>query len=116
VALAAIHSEASRNKALKVNSFTTTDSEIVKEFEKQTGGEPWKVSYTSIGRIKQLEDEAWAAENPYATGFTLRRIWGEGGTLYDKRDNDVIHAEGDMETLEEAVAEAIKVQKAQAKI
>ncbi|OQV10477.1 hypothetical protein CLAIMM_14468 [Cladophialophora immunda] len=90
VVLAALHPDASRNKALRVNSFTATDSEILKEFEKQTGGQP--------GRCP-----------PYATIFTLKRIWAEGGTLYDKRDNDLIEAENVMETLADAVAEAIRV-------
>ncbi|EXJ76737.1 uncharacterized protein A1O5_01245 [Cladophialophora psammophila CBS 110553] len=110
VVLAALHPDASRNKALRVNSFTATDSEILKEFERQTGGQPWKVSYTSLDTLKKLEQEAWEAGKPYATIFTLKRIWGEGGTLYDKRDNDLIEAENVMETLEDAVAEAIKVQ------
>ncbi|KIY03870.1 uncharacterized protein Z520_00561 [Fonsecaea multimorphosa CBS 102226] len=110
VALAALHPEASRNKALRVNSFTATDSEILKEFEKQTGGQPWKVSYTSLDTLKKLEQEAWDAGKPYATIFTLKRIWAEGGTLYDKRDNHLIEAENVMETLADAVAEAIRVQ------
>ncbi|OAP62971.1 hypothetical protein AYL99_02198 [Fonsecaea erecta] len=110
VTLAALHPDASRNKALRVNSFTATDSEILKEFEKQTGGQPWKVFYTSLDTLKKLEKEAWDAEKPYATIFTLKRIWAEGGTLYDKRDNYLIEAEGVMETLADAVAEAIKVQ------
>ena len=104
------HPEASRNKALRVNSFTTTDSEILKEFEKHTGGNPWKVSYTSVDRLKQLEQEAWDAEKPYATLFTLRRIWAEGGTLYEQRDNHLIEAEDVMESLADAVAEAVRVQ------
>ena len=45
-----------------------------------------------------------------ATIFTLRRIWGEGGTLYKQRDNERIGA-NDMETLEDAVREAVKVQR-----
>ncbi|OAG44862.1 hypothetical protein AYO21_00824 [Fonsecaea monophora] len=110
VALALLHPEASRNKALRVNSFTATDSEILKEFEKQTGGEPWKVSYTSLDALKKLEQEAWDAGKPWAGLFTLRRIWAEGGTLYDKRDNYLIEAEDVMETLADAVAEAIRVQ------
>jgi hypothetical protein len=112
VALAALHPEASRNKALKVNSFTTTDNDIVQEFEKQTGGDRWKVTHTSIEQLRTLENEAWDAEKSYATLFTLRRIWAEGGTLYEKRDNGVIEAEGVMDTLQEAVKEAVKAQSA----
>lgn len=93
-----------------MNSFTTTDSEILKEYEKQTGGEPWKVSYTSVDTLKKLEKEAYDAEKPYAVIFTLKRIWAEGGTLYEKRDNYLIEAEDVMESLADAVAEAIKVQ------
>lgn len=109
VALAALHAEASRNKALRVNSFTATDLEILKEFEKQTGTK-WKVSYTPLDQLKKLEQEAWSAGAPYATGATLRRIWAEGGTLYEKRDNRLIGAEDAVDTLEDAVADAIKQQ------
>lgn len=110
VVLAALHPEASQNKALRVNSFTATDSEILREFEKQTGGQPWKVAYTALDEIRKNENEAWKAGNPLATLWTLRRIWGEGGTLYAKRDNHLIEAEDGMDTLADAVAEAIRVQ------
>lgn len=84
--------------------------EILKEFEKQTGGQPWNVSYTSVDTLKDLEQEAWDSGKPLATLFTLRRIWAEGGTLYDKRDNDLIEATHVMDSLEDAVAEAVKIQ------
>ena len=101
---------------MRVNSFTTTDSDILKEFEKQTGGQPWKVSYTPLDTLKKLEKEAGDAGKPYSVVFTLRRIWAEGGTLYEKRDNHLIEAEDVMETLPEAVTEAIKVQTSASKI
>ena len=116
VVLALLHPQESRNKALRVNSFTATDSEIWHEFEKQTGGEPWKVSYVSLDELKAMEKEAWDKGVPIATLFTLRRIWNEGGTLYEKRDNNLIEAETCMETLQDAVAEAVKVQVDQAKL
>jgi uncharacterized protein YbjT (DUF2867 family) len=103
--------EATKNKALKVNSFTATPKKIVAEFEKQTGGQPWDVSYTSLDELKELEHEAWAKQDPGAGVFTLKRIWTEGKTLYEHRDNDVIDMEGDkVESLESAVKQAIKVQ------
>ncbi|KAK7905360.1 hypothetical protein LTR67_000081 [Exophiala xenobiotica] len=107
---AALHPEASRNKALRVNSFTATNKEILEAFKKKTGGQPWKVSYTSIEDVKKMEQEALEAGNPFATLFTLRRIWAEGGTLYEKRDNYLIDAEDDMDSLEDAVSEAVKAQ------
>jgi hypothetical protein len=106
-----LHPEASKNKALKVNSFTTTPEEIVAEFERQCGGEKWEVTYTPLDKLRQLEKDAWENKHPMAPIFTLRRIWGEGGTLYDKRDNGLIDAE-DMETLSDAVKAAIEVQRA----
>jgi len=109
VKLAILHPDVSRNKALKVNSFTATDLEILQEFEKQTGSK-WKVLYTTMNQLKKMEDEAWSSGTPMATGATLRRIWAEGGTLYEKRDNDVIEAENVVDTLEDAVVEAIKQQ------
>jgi hypothetical protein len=111
VVKALLHPEVSKNKALKVNSFTTTPEEIVAEFERQCGGEKWEVTYTPLDKLRQLEKDAWANKHPMAPIFTLRRIWGEGGTLYKQRDNGLIDAE-DMETLSDAVKAAIEVQRA----
>ncbi|RDW64451.1 uncharacterized protein DSM5745_09862 [Aspergillus mulundensis] len=104
------HWSSARGRALKLNSFTTTPREILAEFEKQTG-EKWDVEYTSLDRLKEYEKEAWEKGEPDATALTLRRIWTEGGTLYEKRDNGDIEDEETM-TLEEAVREAIKAQTA----
>ncbi|EXJ81537.1 hypothetical protein A1O1_07601 [Capronia coronata CBS 617.96] len=103
------HPEASRNKALRVKSFTTTDGKILEEFEKQTGGEKWQVSYTSIEELRKLEKKAWATGDHQATLITLRRIWATGGTLYHEWDNKLI-GEPAVQTLAEAVATAIDVQ------
>jgi hypothetical protein len=107
---ALLHPEASKNRALKVNSFTTTGNEIVAEFEKQTG-DKWDVSYTSIERLRELEKEAYAKGDPAATIFTLRRLWAEGGTIYEKRDNDLIDG-NDMESLADTVRGSIQAQRA----
>jgi hypothetical protein len=106
--------DAARNKALKVNSFTATPNEILAEFEKQTG-DKWDVQHTSLDELRQREKEAWDKNEPIATLFTLRRIWAEGGTLYDKRDNDVIDAEK-TESLATAVKRAIQNQTGGSKI
>ncbi|KAH8817426.1 isoflavone reductase family protein [Xylogone sp. PMI_703] len=102
------HPEQSANKALKVNSFTTTPKEILREFEKQTGS-TWKVSFTPLDELKKLEQEAWASGDPAATVYTLRRIWTEGGTLYDKIDNEAIGVTV-TDTLESTVKKAIEKQ------
>lgn len=108
------HPEEARNRALRVNSFTTTPNEIVAEFEKQTGGDRWDVSVTSIDQLKEMEQQAWAKGDPKAGTVTLRRIWTEGGTLYDQRDNGLIGMEDSMDLLADAVRQAIKVQTAAA--
>ncbi|RQM05794.1 hypothetical protein DH86_00002108 [Scytalidium sp. 3C] len=100
------HPEASNNRALKVNSYTTTPKEILAEFEKQTG-QTWKVSYTPLDELKKLEQEAWEGGNPAATVFTLRRIWTEGGTLYESTDNKAIGVD-ETDTLETTVRNAIQ--------
>jgi len=99
-----------RDRALKVNSFTTTPNAIVAEFERQTGGQQWEVTSTSLAELKRLEERAWAEEDPSAGGVTLRRIWAEGRTLYEGRDNGVIGMEQDVDDLEAAVRQAIEVQ------
>lgn len=106
---ALLHPEQSRNKALRVNSFTTTSNEVLAEFEKQCGAGRWSVKYTSSEKLRKLEQDAWTGKHPMAPIFTLRRIWNEGGTLYEKRDNELIDA-GDMETLADAVSKAIATQ------
>ena len=110
VVAALLQPEVSRNKALHVNSFTSTPNEILAEFEKQTGGQKWEVSYTSLERLKEVEQEAYEKGNPRAAPLTLMRIWTSGGTLYDKRDNHLIGMEDSVDTLESAVRQAIEVQ------
>ncbi|GAM38996.1 isoflavone reductase family protein [Talaromyces pinophilus] len=94
------------NKALKVNSYTTTPAEIQAEFERQVGG-GWTVQEVSLDALKEFEKTAWKDGRPDATLFTLRRIWAEGGTLYEKRDNDVIGEPATL-TLKDTVAWYIK--------
>ncbi|KAH8650934.1 putative isoflavone reductase like protein [Tricladium varicosporioides] len=108
VVKALLHPKESQKKALRVNSFTTTPASIVAEFERQTG-ETWSVTYTSLDKLRELEKHAYETKVPIAPVFTLRRIWAEGGTLYEKRDNALIDAD-DMDTLENAVRDAIAVQ------
>ena len=113
VVAALLRPEASKNQALKVNSFTTTPAEILSEFQRQTGtdGGEWDVTYTPVDELREMEEQGWAAGNPRATVFTLRRIWTEGGTLYEKRDNERIEAPA-MQTLERAVRLSIAKQTA----
>lgn len=61
----------------------------------------------SLAQVREAEEQAWAANRPFATGITLRRIWAKGGTLYKKRDNDVI-GEPKLQTLVEIVSENVK--------
>lgn len=101
VVAALLHPEAAKNRALRVNSFTTTPHELLREFEKQTG-QKWDVGYTSLAELKQLESET--------PSVTLRRIWTSGKTLYEKRDNGLIEMEPGLDDLESTVRQAIAVQ------
>ncbi|KAE8155089.1 hypothetical protein BDV25DRAFT_37661 [Aspergillus avenaceus] len=102
------HPAVAFNHALRVNSFTTTPAEIHAEFVRQTGGQPWNdVQYVSLPQLRERERVAWETDNPTATVFTLRRIWTEGGTLYENRDNEQI-GEPPMQTLAEVIASEIK--------
>ena len=83
------HPEATANRAVLVHSFVATPHEMLKEYERQTG-RPWTVTYTSLDELKKIEEDAWAAQHPVASIFTLRRIWAEGKTLYAKTDNEAI--------------------------
>ncbi|KAJ5648119.1 hypothetical protein N7490_004491 [Penicillium lividum] len=94
------------NRAFCVNSFTTTPTLIQKEFERQMSG-TWDVSFTSLDRLRELERKAWEEGKGTATVLTLRRIWTEGGTLYEERANGVI-GEPRVMGLEEVVANEIK--------
>ncbi|KAF4977279.1 hypothetical protein FZEAL_6167 [Fusarium zealandicum] len=103
------HPEASFNKALKVQSFVVTSKQILTEFEKQTGGEPWTVTKYSLDELKEAEQKGWSGGNPNAVTYTLRRIWSEGGTLYEKTDNKSIGLEdSELETLEDVVKRALE--------
>lgn len=99
------HPDLCDNKAVKVNSFTTTPQEILAEFERQTDSK-WEVGYTTLEELKRLEGLAWETGNELATIYTLRRIWTEGSTLYEKTDNDAIGMTK-MDTLEMVVQKAV---------
>lgn len=100
------HPAASRNKALIVNSFTTCPNQILAEFERQTASK-WEVEYTDLEKLKEMEVQAWHDHGPLATGITLMRIWTEGGTLYEGRDNGLI-GDPPMETVADQVRQAIE--------
>lgn len=76
-------------KALKVNSFEVTSNQVLAEYEKQTGSK-WKVSYVPLTKLRGVEKKLWEEKDPRATVLCLRRIWAEGGTLYDKIDNEAL--------------------------
>ncbi|KAI1767140.1 NAD(P)-binding protein [Hypoxylon sp. FL1150] len=98
------HPKASLGKVLKVQSFVTTPNAIVEEFEKQTGAK-WTVDHTPNQKLREAEKQSWEKNSPIATLYTLKRIWAEGGTLYDKTDNEILGLEPeDMESLGPIVA------------
>ncbi|RYP74116.1 hypothetical protein DL771_003174 [Monosporascus sp. 5C6A] len=102
------HPETAKDKALKVQSFVVSPNAIVNEFERQTGT-PWTVDHTPIEKLGEWEREAWESGSPVATLFTLRRIWAEGKTLYEKTDNESLGVqEEDLERLSTVVKRAIK--------
>jgi nucleoside-diphosphate-sugar epimerase len=96
----------SSERILKVNSFTATGEQTVAEFEKQTSSE-WEVSYTPLDQLKKLEVQAWEEDWPSKTPLTLRRIWTEGGTLYESRDNGKIGFDDGLESLADQVKATI---------
>lgn len=96
----------SSERVLKVNSFTTTGKQALEEFERQTGRK-WEVGYTGMDELRELERKAWEEDSPVKTPLTLRRIWTEGGTLYEKRDNGQIGFEEGLETLADQVKNTI---------
>ena len=76
----------------------------MKELEKQTGGESWTVENYNLDALRKAEKKGWEEGNSNATLYTLRRIWSEGGTLYEETDNERIGLKDeDLETLDDAV-------------
>lgn len=101
------HPDEAKSKALKVQSFVTTPLDIVKEFETRSG-DKWVVDHTSNQALRERETQLWDENDPRATAATLRRIWAEGGTLYEKTDNEKLGLVAkDMETLGDVVGRAI---------
>jgi nucleoside-diphosphate-sugar epimerase len=95
-------------RILKVNSFTVASDEVLAEFEKQTGAK-WTVDFTPVEMLKKAEQEAWEKDSAFKTGYTLRRIWVGGGTLYEQSDNSKLGFV-ELETLEEQVKKVIAKQ------
>ncbi|KAI1372066.1 isoflavone reductase family protein [Hypoxylon crocopeplum] len=99
------HPDVCDNKDVKVNSFTTTPDDILAELERQTDCK-WRVKYTTLEELRRLEAEAWETGNELASIYTLRRIWTEGCTVYEKTDNEAIGMTK-MDTLEMVVQSAV---------
>ncbi len=101
------HPEESFGKALKVQSFVVSPNEVLAEYEKQTGSK-FTVTKTPLDEIRALEAKAWETGSPAGAVLTLRRIWAEGGTLYEKNDNEVIGVkQEDLDSLEDAVRKVL---------
>lgn len=102
------HPEASQGKALKVQSLVVSPNTILDEFEKQTSTK-WTVEHTPIETLREQEKEQWGSKSPIATHFTLRRIWAEGKTLYEKTDNESLKVKDeDLELLGTVVGRAVR--------
>lgn len=90
-----------------MQSFIVAPNEVLAEYEKQTGAK-WEVSKTSLDDIRALEKKLWDKGEPRATLVTLRRIWAEGGTLYEQNDNAAVAPKLDaLDSLESAVKKAL---------
>lgn len=101
--------EACKNRAMIVNSFTSKLGDIVQEFERQTDSK-WTVETTSFDKMREIEKSQYDDGKPTAPLLTLRRIWAEGGTQYEKTDNESL-GNPETDTLQNQVALAIKRQK-----
>ncbi|KAM7194224.1 hypothetical protein V8F33_007370 [Rhypophila sp. PSN 637] len=103
------HPQQSFGKALKVQSFIVSPKEVLAEYEKQTGAK-WTVKTTPLSEVAPLEADLWEKGNPKATSVTLRRIWAEGGTLYEKNDNELLGLgkPGDLDSLEVGVKRGLE--------
>ncbi|KAI1874355.1 uncharacterized protein JN550_002934 [Neoarthrinium moseri] len=107
VAAALASPQASQGRILRVQSFVRTQSDILAEFEKQTASK-FEVKYTSKAELRETEKRLWDEGNPLATGFTLRRIWSDGKTLYEKTDNERLGVKpDDLEPLSAVVERAV---------
>lgn len=107
VAAALAHPEVSMGKILKVQSFVVPPLDFLAEFEKQTGSK-FKVNYTPMDQIRAQETKAWTEGSPVATLYTLRRIWSEGKTLYEKTDNESLGVkQSDLEMVADVVKRAV---------
>lgn len=100
------HPKMAMNRVLKVQSFVASLDQIVAEFEKQTC-QKWEIVYFSQEELREHERKQWESKNPNAPLYTLRRIWIEGGTLYDKLDNDDIGVT-ETESLAKVIADEIQ--------
>ncbi|KAF3770840.1 NAD(P)-binding protein [Cryphonectria parasitica EP155] len=104
------HPEAAVGKALKVNSFEVTPNQVLAVYEKLTGAK-WTVSYIPVSKLVEAEKKLWAEQDPKATIITLRRIWAEGGTLYEKTDNEALGLKPeDMGNVEDVIKELLAAQ------
>ncbi|EFX02284.1 isoflavone reductase family protein [Grosmannia clavigera kw1407] len=105
------HPDVCDGRAVYVHSFVTTPATILAEFERQTASSnaaaAWTVHHTTLSQLRDIEQDARAHAAPLADLFTLRRIWAEGGTLYDHMDNEAIGLTS-TDSLEDVVHAAVE--------
>lgn len=87
--------DASANATLRVSSFDAKPAELKGALEKLEG-KSFDTTYTPLDEFKQLEEKAWADNDPAATVYTLTRIWYEGGSDFTKKPR-AVYVEGDKE-------------------
>ncbi|EJU04125.1 NADP-binding protein [Dacryopinax primogenitus] len=76
--------ETTKNATLRVSSFTAKPAELLKGFESVLG-KKLNTIYTPLDELRKLEKEKWAEKDPYATVYTLNRIWYEGGSDFSRK-------------------------------
>lgn len=88
VAAVLLHPEETANSYITVASFTTTQNEVLRVLEEETGAK-FEVSHASTAEMERLGDEKWARGDGGAFyHYALKYIYGDGGG-HAIRDNAV---------------------------
>ncbi|KAJ3048558.1 hypothetical protein HK097_010433 [Rhizophlyctis rosea] len=76
--------EASENATLRVSSFTAKPANLQVASEKVLG-KKLETQYVSLDEHRATEKQKWEEKDPWATGYTLLRLWYEGRSDFSRK-------------------------------
>jgi hypothetical protein len=101
------HPDQTKNATIKVEGTVASWNDIIRFLEK-VQGKKYAVVYLSTEDAQAKETELWAAGNPVAARYALRRVMARGGAKLPVVQNDVFPEVEVTTNLEQIIRKVLK--------